>query len=116
MKRYTKNIYLLLFSVFFLAGCTGTTSVGVGVYGGYGYPSYGYGGYYGGGYYGGGYYRPPYRPNRPNRPNRPRPEHPIHRPDRPTTLPSRPTTRPSARPSGNMRSMGRPSGMRMRRR
>ena len=93
-----KNTIFIVSSVAFFTGCTGTTSVsvGYGVYGGYGYPSYGYGG----GYYGGGFYRPPH--NRPDRPNRP-----IHRPNRPTTLPGH--TRPS-RPSGSMRSMGRPSG------
>lgn len=103
-----KNTLFALSFVAFFTGCTGTTSVsvGYGVYGGYGYPSYGYGG----GYYGGGYYRPPV--NRPDRPNKP--DRPIHRPDRPTTLPAH--TRPS-RPSGSMRSMGRPSGgMGMRRR
>ena len=98
-----KNTIFIVSSVAFFSGCTGTSSVsvGYGVYGGYGYPSYGYGGEY---YGGGGYYRPPVH----------RPDRPIHRPNRPTTLPGH--TRPS-RPSGSMRSMGRPSGgMGMRRR
>ena len=108
VKKYIKTLIAVIATLFF-SGCEGTTAVGVGVYGGYGYPYYGYGG----GYYGGGYYRPPVdRPDRPDRPNRP--EHPIERPDRPSTLPAH--TRPS-RPSVSMQTMGRPSGgMRMRRR
>jgi len=109
-----KNSIFIAIVATFLTGCTGTTSVsvGYGVYGGYGYPYYGYGG----GYYGGGYHRPPNRPGRPDRPDRPKPEHPITKPDRPVTKPSRPSTgRPSTRPTRSM-SMGRPSGMSMRRR
>ena len=38
MKISMKYTFLFAFSSFFFAGCTGTTTVGVGVYGGYGYP------------------------------------------------------------------------------
>ena len=55
MKVSMKYAFLLASSLFFFTGCTVTPMVGVGVYGGYGYPSYGYGGrYYGGGFSGGG--------------------------------------------------------------
>ncbi len=102
MKQFFRlfAVFLVAAGTLFLTGC-GTPgsvnySVGMGVYGGYGYPYYGYGGCCDGDID----INLPDRPDRPDRPNRP---------DRPSTLPvSRPSTG-MGRPSS--RQMSRPSRM-----
>jgi len=101
MKQFIRPfvIFLALFGVLLLSGCSGsgggTSSVHYGVYSGYGYPYY-YdddSDYY---YYRRDHYNRPDNPNRPDRPNKP---------DRPTK-PGRPSTQPVY--GGGM---GRPTGM-----